>query len=40
MFLESLPPMPVTHRIEDAAEFLRSRLSAIGLLAHIEAPIS
>jgi ATP-dependent DNA helicase DinG len=40
MFLESLPPMPVTHRIEDAAEFLQSRLSAIGLQAHIEAPIS
>jgi ATP-dependent DNA helicase DinG len=40
MFLESLPPMPVTHRLEDAAEFLRSRLAAIGLHAHVEAPIS
>lgn len=33
IFLRSLPPMPVTDRIEEVAEFLQTRLAAIGLSA-------
>lgn len=31
IFLDSLPPMPTTRRIEDVAAFLRDRLASVGL---------
>ena len=40
IFLDSLPPMPVTHRLEEVAEFLHSRLEAVGVHVHAEARVS
>jgi hypothetical protein len=31
IFLDSLPPMPVTNRLSDVTEFLSKRLADIGL---------
>ena len=40
IFLDSLPPMPVTHRLEEVTEFLHSRLEAVGVHVHAEARVS
>ena len=38
LFLQSLPPMPMTHDVAEAARFIRDRLDALGL-ASVEARI-
>ncbi len=40
IFLDSLPPMPVTHRLEEVTQFLHSRLEAVGVHVHAEARVS
>ena len=33
IFLQSLPPMPVTNQVDDVTHFLQTRLAALGLSA-------
>ncbi len=40
IFLDSLPPMPVTYRLEEVTQFLHSRLEAVGVHVHAEARVS
>ncbi|MFL6618447.1 MAG: ATP-dependent DNA helicase, partial [Povalibacter sp.] len=40
MFLESLPPMPMTQAVDEVAQFLQSRLAGVGLHVPTEARVS